>query len=233
LEYLRQIGLGACLADDMGLGKTVELITFLLREREHELDKKDSSIARLPPALLICPMSVAGNWQKELKRFATGLRVLVHHGQNRHTGLAFQQEAAEKDVVITTYALARRDDMVQRFQAVGSPIFILSLKAGGSGLNLTAASLVYHFDRLWNPAVENQATDRTFRIGQKKNVFVHKFVCLGTLEERIDRMMEQKKALAESIIGTGESWLTELSNEALRDMLSLRRDAVSSEDDDK
>ena len=81
--------------------------------------------------------------------------------------------------------------------------------------------------------MENQATDRAFRIGQKKNVFVHKFVCLGTLEEQIDEMIEQKKALAESVIGTGESWLTELSNEALRDMLSLRRDAVSNEDDDK
>ena len=81
--------------------------------------------------------------------------------------------------------------------------------------------------------MENQATDRAFRIGQKKNVFVHKFVCLGTLEEQIDRMIEQKKALAESVIGTGEAWLTELSNEALRDMLSLRLDAVSNGDDDK
>ncbi|MDD4446841.1 MAG: DEAD/DEAH box helicase [Methanothrix sp.] len=476
LEYLQRIGLGACLADDMGLGKTVELIAFLLRERGAEPDKKDSSIVRLPPALLICPMSVAGNWQKELERFAPSLRVLVHHGQNRRTGPGFLQEAEEKDVIITTYALAprdeedlsaitwshvildeaqniknqnarqtqsikrlssgqkialtgtpvenrlselwsimdflnpgylgsfqsfrqnfslpiekyknksssevlrtiispfvlrrlktdstiiqdlpekmemrvnynltaeqaslyaavveemlsrieslegmerrgqilaaltklkqicnhpalflqdgsllagrsgklsrleemlyevlaggdsaliftqyaamgamlrhhlqeklgvealflhggtsrkQRDDMVSRFQAGGSPIFILSLKAGGSGLNLTAASHVFHFDRWWNPAVENQATDRAFRIGQKKSVFVHKFVCLGTLEERIDKMIEQKKALAESVIGTGESWLTELSNEALRDMLSLRRDAVSSEDDDK
>ncbi|TFH48262.1 MAG: DEAD/DEAH box helicase, partial [Methanothrix sp.] len=121
----------------------------------------------------------------------------------------------------------------QRFQAGGSPIFILSLKAGGFGLNLTAASHVFHFDRWWNPAVENQATARAFRIGQKKNVFVHKFVCLGTMVEQIDEMIEKKKALAESVIGTGESWLTDLSNEALRDMLSLRRDAVSSGDDDK
>ena len=496
LEYLHRIGLGACLADDMGLGKTVELIAFLLREREPaqeheneherqiepetegetEREKKDSSKDSLQPALLICPMSVAGNWQKELERFAPSLRVMVHHGQNRLTGSGFLQEATEKDVVITTYALAQRDeehlsavswshvildeaqniknqaarqtqsikrlrsgqkialtgtpvenrlselwsimdflnpgylgsfqsfrknfvlpiekyknkstsealrsiiqpfvlrrlktdptviqdlpekmemrvnynltaeqaslyaavveemlsriesldgierrgqilaaltklkqicnhpalflqdgsalagrsgklsrleemlyevlaggdraliftqyagmgamlrhhlqeklgvealflhggtskkqrdDMVQRFQAGGSPIFILSLKAGGSGLNLTAASHVFHFDRWWNPAVENQATDRAFRIGQKKNVFVHKFVCLGTLEEQIDEMIEKKKALAEAVIGTGESWLTELSNEALRDMLSLRRDAVSSEDDDK
>ena len=110
LEYLHRIGLGACLADDMGLGKTVELIAFLLREREHERDKKDSSKVPLPPALLICPMSVAGNWQKELERFAPSLRVLVHHGQNRLTGPGFLQEATDKDVVITTYALAQRDE---------------------------------------------------------------------------------------------------------------------------
>lgn len=476
LKYLRRIGLGACLADDMGLGKTVELIAFLLHEREHERNRSESSEDRLAPALLICPMSVAGNWQKELERFAPSLRVLVHHGQNRRKGTDFIQEAAGKDVVITTYALAqrdekhlsdiawshvildeaqniknqtarqtqsikrlqsgqkialtgtpvenrlselwsimdflnpgylgsfqsfrkdfvlpiekyknksssevlraiiqpfilrrvktdstvirdlpekmemrvnynltaeqaslyaavvkemlkrieslegmerrgqilaaltklkqicnhpalflqdassldgrsgklsrleemlyevlaggdsaliftqyaamgamlrhhiqeklgvealflhggtsrkKRDDMVQRFQTGGSPIFILSLKAGGFGLNLTAASHVFHFDRWWNPAVENQATDRAFRIGQKKRVFVHKFVCLGTLEERIDEMIEEKKALAESVIGTGESWLTELSNDALREMITLRRDAVSSEDDDR
>jgi len=118
----------------------------------------------------------------------------------------------------------QRDDMIQKFQAGESPVFILSLKAGGFGLNLTAASHVFHFDRWWNPAVENQATDRAFRIGQKKNVFVHKFVCLGTLEEQIDGMIEQKKTLAESVIGTGEAWLTELSNEALKDMISLRQD---------
>ena len=121
----------------------------------------------------------------------------------------------------------QREEMIQRFQAGRSPVFILSLKAGGFGLNLTAANHVFHFDRWWNPAVENQATDRAFRIGQKKNVFVHKFVCLGTLEERIDQMIEQKKALAELVIGTGEAWLTELSNDALKELLSLRQEAVS------
>lgn len=120
----------------------------------------------------------------------------------------------------------QREEMIQRFQAGRSPIFILSLKAGGFGLNLTAANHVFHFDRWWNPAVENQATDRAFRIGQKKNVFVHKFVCLGTLEEQIDQMIEQKKALAESVIGTGEAWLTELSNAALKELISLRQEAV-------
>ncbi len=121
----------------------------------------------------------------------------------------------------------QRDSMIQRFQSGDVPLFVLSLKAGGLGLNLTAANHVFHYDRWWNPAVENQATDRVFRIGQKKNVFVHKFVCLGTLEERIDQMIEDKKALAESVIGTGEAWLTELSNDALRDLITLRRDAVS------
>jgi SNF2 family DNA or RNA helicase len=457
----------------MGLGKTVELIAFLLQERE-TVDKNDPKDCP-KPTLLICPMSVAGNWNRELERFAPSLRVLVHHGLDRLHGPDFKSDAEKRDVVITTYALAQRDEedlslvcwghvvldeaqniknqaalqtqsikrlrgrqrialtgtpvenrlnelwslmdflnpgylgssqsfrkdfvlpiekyrnksrsealrsiirpfvlrrlktdetvikdlpdkmemkvncnftseqaslyaavveemlvriessegierkgqilaaltklkqicnhpalflqdgsplngrsgklsrleemlyevgaegdkaliftqyagmgamirhhlqeklgiealflhgktsktqrdeMIQRFQAGGSPIFILSLKAGGYGLNLTAANHVFHFDRWWNPAVENQATDRVFRIGQKKNVFVHKFVCLGTLEEQIDQMIEQKKALAESVIGTGEAWLTELSNDNLRKILTLRRDAMGSSGDD-
>lgn len=473
LMYLNQLGLGACLADDMGLGKTVELIAFLLRERENkkkQTDEERDAEDGHNHALLICPMSVAGNWQREIERFAPGLKVLMHHGLNRFSGQEFREEAEISDVVITTYSLAQRDEkdlstvswdhvvldeaqsiknqsarqtqsikrlqatqkialtgtpvenrlselwsimdflnpgylgssesfrkdfvlpiekyssksrsdalrsliqpfvlrrlksdatvitdlpdkmemkvnynltpeqatlyaavveemlariessegierrgqilaaltklkqicnhpalflqdgsplegrsgklsrleemldevvaegdraliftqfagmgamlrhqlqeklgvevlflhgktsrkqreeMIQRFQAGRSPVFILSLKAGGFGLNLTAANHVFHFDRWWNPAVENQATDRAFRIGQKKNVFVHKFVCLGTLEERIDQMIEQKKALAELVIGTGEAWLTELSNDALKELLSLRQEAVS------
>ena len=120
----------------------------------------------------------------------------------------------------------QRDRMVARFQQErsGPPIFVLSLKAGGTGLNLTAANHVFHFDRWWNPAVENQATDRAFRIGQTRDVQVHKFLCAGTLEERIDEMIESKKALAESVVGAGEGWLTELSTDELRDMMSLRKD---------
>ena len=118
-----------------------------------------------------------------------------------------------------------RDAMIQRFQEEpnGPPIFILSLKAGGLGLNLTRANHVFHFDRWWNPAVENQATDRAFRIGQKRNVQVHKFITTGTLEEMIDEMIESKKGLAQSIIGSGESWLTELSTDDLRELVQLRR----------
>jgi len=122
----------------------------------------------------------------------------------------------------------QRDAMIQRFQEErrGAPLFILSLKAGGVGLNLTAANHVFHFDRWWNPAVENQATDRAFRIGQKKNVQVRKFVCVGTLEERIDQMIEQKKGLAESIVGSGENWLTEMSTAQLKELFALSREAV-------
>lgn len=465
LAYLNKFGFGACLADDMGLGKTIELIALLLHERSGKRVKKPA------PTLLICPMSVVGNWQKEVERFAPSLKVMVHHGADRLTGKIFAREAKKNDLVICTYALAHRDEetlstvqwqhvvldeaqniknpaakqtqaikkleaehrialtgtpvenrlselwsimdflnpgylksaqhfrtnfalpiekyrkkeraemlrriiqpfvlrrmktdpkiikdlpdkmemkvyynltreqaslyeaevaemmerieesegierkglvlatllklkqicnhpalflqdgsvlegrsgklarleemleevlaeddkaliftqfagmgvmlrhylqdklgcetlflyggtprkqrdaMIQRFQNdhYGPQLFILSLKAGGFGLNLTAANHVFHFDRWWNPAVENQATDRVFRIGQTKNVQVHKFVCIGTLEERIDQMIEQKKALAESIIGAGEAWLTELSTEQLKEVFSLSRDAV-------
>jgi SNF2 family DNA or RNA helicase len=118
--------------------------------------------------------------------------------------------------------------MVARFQETDEPaLFLLSLKAGGTGLNLTAASHVIHVDRWWNPAVEDQATDRAFRIGQRRDVQVRKFVCVGTLEERIDAMIEEKKALAERIVGTGEAWLTELSVAELRKVIELSPEAVS------
>lgn len=105
-------------------------------------------------------------------------------------------------------------------------VFILSLKAGGVGLNLTAANHVFHYDRWWNPAVENQATDRAYRIGQTRNVQVHKFIALGTLEERIDEMLESKQQLSDNVIATSEGWITELSTEELKDLFTLRRDWV-------
>lgn len=125
----------------------------------------------------------------------------------------------------------QRQKMVEQFQeATGKhPILMLSLKAGGVGLNLTAANHVFHFDRWWNPAVENQATDRAYRIGQTRTVQVHKFVVRGTLEERIDEMIESKTELAENIIGAGERWLTELDTDQLRDLLTLRADAIADE----
>jgi SNF2 family DNA or RNA helicase len=121
----------------------------------------------------------------------------------------------------------QRDAMVARFQSADEPIlFLLSLKAGGTGLNLTSANHVIHVDRWWNPAVEDQATDRAFRIGQRRDVQVRKFVCVGTLEEKIDAMIESKKDLAEQIVGTGESWLGNLSMAELRSVVALSSDAV-------
>jgi SNF2 family DNA or RNA helicase len=123
---------------------------------------------------------------------------------------------------------AKRERMIDEFQDPDSApaIFILSLKAGGVGINLTRANHVFHFDRWWNPAVENQATDRAFRIGQRRNVFVHKMVAIGTLEERIDQMLEEKQRLSESVMGSDESWLTELNNDAFRELITLNRNAI-------
>jgi SNF2 family DNA or RNA helicase len=127
----------------------------------------------------------------------------------------------------------QREEMVDRFQhdPQGPRLFILSLKAGGVGLNLTRANHVFHFDRWWNPAVENQATDRVFRIGQTRNVQVHKFVCSGTLEEKIHDLIESKKALAEQVVGAGENWLTELDTDSLRSLLLLDRSAIIETED--
>jgi superfamily II DNA or RNA helicase len=122
-----------------------------------------------------------------------------------------------------------RQELVDRFQQEndGPPIFVLSLRAGGTGLNLTRASHVFHYDRWWNPAVESQATDRAHRIGQTRQLQVHLLVCAGTLEERIDKLLERKKEVAEQVVGSGEQWLTELSTEQLRDLVSLDDEAVA------
>ena len=130
-------------------------------------------------------------------------------------------------------AVKKRQSMVMKFQENENvPFMVLSLKAGGTGLNLTAASHVIHFDRWWNPAVENQATDRAFRIGQKKNVLVHKFVCKGTVEERIDELIAGKQQLSDAILSGGpESALTEMSNDELMALVSLDlRSAVEAQE---
>jgi non-specific serine/threonine protein kinase len=490
LSFLDGLGIGACLADDMGLGKTIQLLALLVAEHNgaarsgsdgrrrrspeqrsgRRTSRSTQASGEAGPTLLVCPMSVVGNWQHEAERFAPGLRVHVHHGAERPAGSAFKRAVNAADLVITTYALAARDRdrladlkwermvldeaqniknsaalqaravraipaarrialtgtpvenrlselwsifeflnpgllggatefrnrfarpieryrdeeaaarlkratspfilrrlktdravisdlpdkiemkvycnltreqatlyqavvdemlekiassdgmsrrglvlstmmklkqvcnhpaqmladrsaiagrsgklsrlvdileevieagdralvftqftemghmledhlrerfgqampflhgattkkardaMVARFQSDDAPpVLLISLRAGGTGLNLTAASHVVHFDRWWNPAVEDQATDRAFRIGQKRNVQVRKFICTGTLEERIDMMIEEKKDLAERIVGAGEAWLTELSTDELRDIVALSADAV-------
>ena len=117
----------------------------------------------------------------------------------------------------------QRDAMVAQFQARKKAIFILSLRAGGTGLNLTAANHVIHFDRWWNPAVENQATDRAHRIGQNKFVHVHKFITRGTIEEKIDEVINQKQHLNNELI-QGDQWVTELSNKELQELLAYRNE---------
>lgn len=145
-------------------------------------------------------------------------RVLTREG---HGPVLFLNGSTKKE---------KRDEMIARFQNPELPdhergtVFILSLRAGGTGLNLTEANHVIHLDRWWNPAVENQATDRAHRIGQQRNVHVYKFISLGTIEERIDEMMERKLSLSQQIVGTGEAWITELSTAELRDLFTLRHD---------
>ncbi len=467
LSFLNRLGIGACLADDMGLGKTIQLIALLLHERRNYPD--------VGPTLLFVPMSVVGNWRRELSRFAKPLKVLVHHGPDRLLGDAFVELARQSHVVVTTYGLAnrdaktlhrvnwhrialdeaqkiknpsahqtiairalpaahrvaltgtplenhlselwsimetlnpgifgsaatfrkqfavpiekmgdqkraeqlrrmirpfvlrrlkndpnvecdlpekmemrvfcnltpeqaalyketvqqmleeidraagirrrglilatltklkqicnhpahflhqeetldgrsgkcerivemleevieegdsaliftqyrvmgdllqkmlasrlhartlflhgatpakRRDEMVDEFQNPAGDVrlFILSLKAGGFGLNLTRANHVFHFDRWWNPAVEQQATDRAHRIGQTRRVQVHKFVCIGTIEDRIDKLLAEKSALADHIVGSGDEWLTNLTTTELKEYLTLTAEAVADSD---
>ncbi|MEO1672938.1 MAG: DEAD/DEAH box helicase, partial [Cyanobacteria bacterium J06631_2] len=153
--------------------------------------------------------------------------------QFREIGDALQQHFRHNYRYPTYYihggtSRKNRDKAIAEFQEPDTPpaVFILSLKAGGVGITLTKANHVFHFDRWWNPAVEDQASDRAFRIGQKKNVFVHKFVTLGSLEEKIDVMIEDKKRLSESVVGSDESWLTELDNDKFRELIALNRNAV-------
>jgi SNF2 family DNA or RNA helicase len=180
-------------------GKCVRLMEIL-----------DELIAEGDKALVFTQFREMGTLLASMLRHRLGREVLFLHGGTTQ---------------------AQRQQIIDTFQkdANSSPVLILSLKAGGVGLNLTAATHVIHFDRWWNPAVENQATDRAYRIGQTRTVQVHKFVVSGTLEERIDQMIESKIALAENIIGSGEQWLTELGTDQLREILSLRNDAVDDE----
>lgn len=174
------------------------------------LEMMDEVLAEGERALVFTQFRQMGHLLASMLRHEMGREVLFLHGGT-------PQKAREK--------------MVEQFQNPmhDAPILVVSLKAGGVGLNLTAATHVFHFDRWWNPAVENQATDRAYRIGQTRTVHVHKFVVRGTLEERVDEMIEAKTELAENIIGSGERWLTELDTSQLREILTLRADAIGDE----
>jgi SNF2 family DNA or RNA helicase len=190
-----------------------------------------------------------GNWAEEDSGKLTRLRDIAEViGAKQEKALVFTQfrEATAQlaaflgsvfgrpGLVLTGETqVGKRKDLVRRFQEDESvPFFVLSVKAGGAGLNLTAASHVIHFDRWWNPAVENQATDRAFRIGQNKNVLVHKFICRGTVEDKIDRMIESKKGLAGDLLGGGADMLvTEMKDRELLDLVALDLSAAMKEAD--
>ncbi|HYE63472.1 MAG TPA: DEAD/DEAH box helicase [Phycisphaerales bacterium] len=174
------------------------------------MEMVEELLAEGDQALIFTQFREMGHLLESMLRHKTGKDILFIHGGTTQP---------------------QRQAMIDRFQKADgtAPILLLSLRAGGVGLNLTAATHVFHFDRWWNPAVENQATDRAYRIGQTRTVQVHKFVIRGTLEERIDQMIESKTELAENIIGSGEQWLSELNTDQLRDILTLRNDAVDDE----
>ncbi len=188
------------------------------------------------PRHLLCDNSAVDGRSGKLARLQeildellpAGDRVLVF-SQFAEMGAILQQHVRETYGLETPFlnvsvSRKQRDAMAHRFQddPDGPQVFVLSLKAGGSGINLTRANHLIHYDRWWNPAVENQATDRAFRIGQTRDVHVHKLICAGTLEDRIDLVIENKQETADQVVGTtSERSLTELSNDELRDVLAL------------
>ncbi|WOB45458.1 DEAD/DEAH box helicase family protein [Thermoleptolyngbya oregonensis NK1-22] len=225
-------------------GMILALLTRLKQVCNHPVllqIEEDEEDGKVPPELESPTALLAGSGK--LQRLTEMLEELLAEGDRTLIFTQFAKwgkqlqaylEQQFKREVIFLYggsSKKQREEMVDRFQndPQGPRIFILSLKAGGVGLNLTRANHVFHYDRWWNPAVENQATDRAFRIGQTRNVQVHKFVCTGTLEERIHDLIESKKALSEQVVGTGENWLTELDTDQLRQLLLLDRSAIIDE----
>ncbi len=217
--------------DTEGIKRRGLILTLLLRLKQ---------VCNHPAQYLKQKQIDSASRSGKLQRLVEILEEMIEEGDH---GLIFTQ-FAEWGKLLQTYlqqklgveasflygstSKKQREEMIDRFQndPDAPPILILSLKAGGTGLNLTRANHVFHIDRWWNPAVENQATDRAFRIGQTRNVQVHKFVCTGTLEERIHEMIESKKQLAEQTVDAGEQWVTELDTDQLRNLLLLDQGAI-------
>ncbi len=222
-------------------------------ERSEGMERKGLVLATLTklkqvcdhPVLLLKDRSKVPGRSGKLARLEELLEEVVDEGQR---ALVFTQFAEMAELLRRHLAAtlngdvlllhggtprAERERLIARFQdpAGGPAVFVISLKAGGTGLNLTAASHVFHFDRWWNPAVEAQATDRAHRIGQHRTVHVHPFVSAGTLEERIAEMLVSKRALAGKIIGDGEAWITELSTDRLKELFSLRAEVLAEDDE--
>jgi non-specific serine/threonine protein kinase len=156
----------------------------------------------------------------KLSRFEQLLAAILEAGER---ALIFTQYTSWGERLARHLSRVRREQLVARFsEPEGPPVFLLSIKAGGTGLNLTAASHVIHYDRWWNPAVEDQATDRAHRLGQRRTVHVHKLVCGGTVEEGIDALIRGKRELAERVVSSGEQALSQLSTDELRQLIQLR-----------
>ena len=216
------------LSDAEGIGRQGLMLSTLLRLKQ---------ICNHPAQFLQDASEFSESRSHKLARVCEMLDEIEAEGESALVFTQFTEIGKELEVLFrrrysgAVYYLhggtprARREHMVEEFQNPDSEraVFVLSLRAGGTGITLTRANHVIHFDRWWNPAVENQATDRAFRIGQEKTVFVHKMVTMGTLEERIDEMIESKKKLAEEIVGNDESWLAKLDNEAFRNLIALNR----------
>ena len=226
-EEMRQIGKSEGIARR---GRVLALLTALKQICNHPaqylgergpLVRRSGKLARttemLEEALSVGDKALVFTQYREM-----GDRLVAHLTQTLGVDIAFLHGGTSKRA---------RDAMVQRFQddRTSARVFVLSLKAGGTGLNLTAASHVFHYDRWWNPAVEDQATDRAYRIGQKRAVQVHKLVCAGTVEDRVAQLLAKKRALASSVIGAGERWITELGDSELRELVALSKDAVVSD----
>lgn len=185
---------------------------FLDDDRERRLEGRSGKLARLKE--LAAELEAAGDKALIFTQYTSMGRLIRRHLQH-HLGRRVLYLHGQTDQ-------QARDRMVDRFQdPEGPPLFLLSLRAGGTGLTLTAASHVIHYDRWWNPAVEDQATDRAFRIGQTDDVQVRKLVCEGTFEERIDEMIDRKRQLAERVLSEGETFLTEMSTDELREVVRL------------
>jgi SNF2 family DNA or RNA helicase len=227
-EELRQI------ADAKGVARRGRVLALLLHLKQicnhpaqylserAPLAERSGKLARLTE--MLDEALAAGDKALVFTQFREmGDRLVDHLGEKLGIDVAFLHGGTPKRA---------RDAMVQRFQEEREPrVFVLSLKAGGTGLNLTAAQHVFHYDRWWNPAVEDQATDRAHRIGQTKRVQVHKLLCAGTIEEKVNAMLERKRGLAASVVGSEERFITELDDGELRDLFALSNDASVSGDE--
>ncbi|MEV0982371.1 SNF2-related protein [Streptomyces sp. NPDC049915] len=231
LAHVTRLGFGAVLADDMGLGKALSTLAFTLHYQQHTPG----------PTLVVCPASLVTTWCREAARFTPHLPVVAYHGSDRTL-----EAVTDTTLVITTYGLLRRDaarlaeqqwtlviadeaqhaknpasSTARQLEAGRHRVMILSLKAAGTGLTLPRAAHVIHFDRSWNAAVEDQATDRTHRIGQHRTVSVHRLITEHTVEDRIDALLTRKRALASAVLTGGDQALTQLTDQELADLVAL------------